>query len=523
MATLLEDLSDIDYIANGLTNNKVANFAYTQEAYENNNVAGVSEYNVNNAQNIPTAEAETLDVNPTVLNKGYRSQASSITRMLMNHFLGRTSYNLNKSIDIFKLGFSSLKKAIGKPEGIATLDENGYLSKEQTNPAMLMSSNKGKLKEFLFSGKEPTFKSLNIGVYSSPDLILARSINEKEDIILRIEATSVRAYIYDGKTVRQLGSSFSAPFTPRFLCEYKNYALFVTIQDVNTNFVVFLSKFNFNTKTFETKTVEYDKYQTSTSTTVTVNFNKSTECFDIIENKIPLQTSEGGYTERTLISVDVETFTERAKTLYIPNQVNSLTSIIGNYTVLSDDLLILYQEISPAYKLFVYRISDLENEYNGAPTMNSLSVTPVFAVREGTKTYLCSADTKVLAVDNGNMYSFTIPVGNELYESAVDVENGYLLVKEKRGDTSVNNYTTIEQIYKNDKLCTTLSYAGNYTFIYDSVFYADGALRDVENNENVIKSNYFKDKIVSSDKRVYITRYSSNDGYDILEITNVLD
>lgn len=131
MATLLEDLTDIEEKAQGLVENKVANFAYTQEAYDNNVVDGVSEYDVNNAQNIPIADAETLDVNPTVLNKGYRSQASSITRMLMNHFLGRMSYNLNKSIDLFKKGFLGIKNAIGEPNGIATLDSNGRIPYSQ--------------------------------------------------------------------------------------------------------------------------------------------------------------------------------------------------------------------------------------------------------------------------------------------------------------------------------------------------------------------------------------------------------
>ena len=131
MATLLEDLTDIEEKAQGLVENKVANFSYTQEAYDNDDVDGVSEYNVNNAQNIPTAEAETLDVNPTVLNKGYRSQASSITRMLMNHFLGRTSYNLNKAVDLFKKGFLGIKNALGKPNGLATLDSTGHIPYSQ--------------------------------------------------------------------------------------------------------------------------------------------------------------------------------------------------------------------------------------------------------------------------------------------------------------------------------------------------------------------------------------------------------
>ena len=147
MATLLEDLTDIEEKAQGLVENKVANFAYTQEAYDNDDVAGVSEYDINKAQNIPIAEAEILDVNTTVLNKGYRSQASSITRMLMNHFLGRTSYNLNKSVDLFKKGFLGIKNALGKPNGLATLDSTGRIPDSQLPELAIEDISKLKLKD----------------------------------------------------------------------------------------------------------------------------------------------------------------------------------------------------------------------------------------------------------------------------------------------------------------------------------------------------------------------------------------
>lgn len=524
MATLLEDLEEINYLANKLANNKVANFAYTQEAYEYNKIDGVSEYDVNNAQNIPIADAETLDVNSTVLDKGYRSQASSITRMLMNHFLGRTSYNLNKVVDLVKQGFSAFNKAIGKPKGIATLDENGFLSKEQTNPAMLMTSNKGKVKDFLFSGKTPTFKTIGWGDRNEYDLLLARSINEKEDIILRIEATYVRAYIYNGKTMSMLGASFSAPSTPIFLCEYKNYALFYCVQSTQTAFNVFISKFNFNNKTFTTKTVEYDKYSGSNSITVTVNFNKKTACFDMIENNIKVNTSSGGYTSRALISVDLETFTETGKSLYIPNIVVSGQSYISNFSVLSDDFLVLYQTSSPNYKLYVYSISVLENTNNTAVSLVSIIGVPGFSVRERTKTFIGLINgNQGIVVDNGNFYKVSVNVGGNLYESAVSLLNGYLFFISNLPVAGSNGFTTVKQVYKNDKLCTTLSYAGTYTPVYDSVFYADGALIDMENSENVIKSNYFKNFIVASDKRAYTLNYDSDDGYIICEITNVLD
>ena len=99
MSTLKEDLTAIKKIQDGLVSNKVARFAYTQNAYVTNTVNGVDEYNVNNEQNIPNGTASIMKVNSTVLDKGYRAQASSITRMLMNHFLGRISYNLNKIND----------------------------------------------------------------------------------------------------------------------------------------------------------------------------------------------------------------------------------------------------------------------------------------------------------------------------------------------------------------------------------------------------------------------------------------
>lgn len=99
MSTLKEDLTALKKIQDGLVSNKVARFAYTQSAYDTNAVNGVNEYNVNNEQNIPNGTASIMKVNSTILDKGYRAQASSITRMLMNHFLGRISYNLNKIND----------------------------------------------------------------------------------------------------------------------------------------------------------------------------------------------------------------------------------------------------------------------------------------------------------------------------------------------------------------------------------------------------------------------------------------
>ena len=127
MSTLNEDLSAIKEVEDKIIANKVARFAYTDEAYTTNDANGVAEYNVNNAQNIPTADASVLKVNETVLSRGYRAQASSVTRMLLNHFFGRMSYNLNKVNDIVSNLITTLIGHRGTANGFATLDENGRI------------------------------------------------------------------------------------------------------------------------------------------------------------------------------------------------------------------------------------------------------------------------------------------------------------------------------------------------------------------------------------------------------------
>lgn len=130
MSTLKEELQGIKAVEDKLTANKVANFAYTNHAYENplTEADGVVTYDVENEQNIPVANADVLKVNPTILVKGWRSQASSITRMLMNHFLGRVSYNLNKINDLFSSVLANLISYFGEPNGIATLNDDGLLA-----------------------------------------------------------------------------------------------------------------------------------------------------------------------------------------------------------------------------------------------------------------------------------------------------------------------------------------------------------------------------------------------------------
>jgi len=101
MSDIHNSLSAISDIINVLAANPVARFCYTPTAYTDNDAAGVAAYNYTAEQNIPVGMESVLTTTGIVLNKGFRTMAASIPRMLLNHFFGRTSYNLNKLVDKF--------------------------------------------------------------------------------------------------------------------------------------------------------------------------------------------------------------------------------------------------------------------------------------------------------------------------------------------------------------------------------------------------------------------------------------
>ena len=93
-----------------LENGRVARFSYDEQALTNDEVAGHSDYDYNRNNNIPTPDV--LQMSPTILSKGLRSQASSFTRMGVNHFFGRCSYNINKLASHLKDFFTLFKAFI---------------------------------------------------------------------------------------------------------------------------------------------------------------------------------------------------------------------------------------------------------------------------------------------------------------------------------------------------------------------------------------------------------------------------
>lgn len=131
MSSLLEELNKNKAIEDAVQPNKMSKFAYTEKAYEDNTAAGVDSFDFEAEQNIPSDKPTVLQTNETVILKGFRAQASSVTRQLLNHFFGRASYNLNKVHDVVKGVLDAFVNYIGKANGVATLDENGRIPYSQ--------------------------------------------------------------------------------------------------------------------------------------------------------------------------------------------------------------------------------------------------------------------------------------------------------------------------------------------------------------------------------------------------------
>lgn len=80
-----------------LKNSKVARFSYKAEAYANDDIEGVENYDYSRDMNIPLATHTDFDTD--VLSIGARTHFSSVPKNGLNHFFGRVSYNLNKVLD----------------------------------------------------------------------------------------------------------------------------------------------------------------------------------------------------------------------------------------------------------------------------------------------------------------------------------------------------------------------------------------------------------------------------------------
>lgn len=128
MAGITDDLNAIKTLQQGLVNNKVTRFAYEQSAYDDNDVAGQVDYIASRANNIPVDSPSIMQVNQTVVDKGFRARASSMPRMLLNHLFGRISYNLNKLNDLFLSALGSIIDSVGQANGLVPLDSTGRIS-----------------------------------------------------------------------------------------------------------------------------------------------------------------------------------------------------------------------------------------------------------------------------------------------------------------------------------------------------------------------------------------------------------
>lgn len=110
------DIAALEEIMNG-GNARVSVFSYDQESYDKEtaeSINGVAAYDYAQGNNIPIGTSEYLDTSETTLNKGLRSQSSSLPRQLMNHLFGRMSFNLNKIHEWFLRFLGSYREDLRK-------------------------------------------------------------------------------------------------------------------------------------------------------------------------------------------------------------------------------------------------------------------------------------------------------------------------------------------------------------------------------------------------------------------------
>lgn len=524
MATLSEDLARIEYITDKLVNNRVANFAYTQEAYDNDNIDGVSEYDVNNAQNIPTADAETLDVNSTVLNKGYRSQASSITRMLMNHFLGRTSYNLNKAVDMIKKGFLGIKNALGEPQGIATLDENGYLSKGQIKPVLTDE----KLKEFLLSNKVPSLKELGRYFHSSTTVqyVFTFSISDTEDIILLVVDGQFQVYKYDGKNytsipTSQTGNASLIGNYSGYLGRYDDKEIFYN--SYTPNLTIQIVCFDYYTLRFTVLTHSIDR---STDAVFLNTENGKIYAFPQ-EQYLYVDNTDMNQVDYTLFNLN--TMTSEEGYFYVPNigsipDADSATFLFA----MNNNLLIIYQANSPnGYRAFVYDINNLSTTTPTTSEVNLLDSefrrpNNVISNKDSSVLLLRPNSTIVAASSigvfiKGKILSITVKALLTFIRKSTVIGNAIIIEQ-----VDQTNYTTY-QIYSLDGSKQFLStYAPKE--VYKDILLIGNSYVDVASaNFETVKKDYPLEGIIKSNIRAYTLKKNSEDKLYLNEITNVLD
>lgn len=101
-----------------LSTGRVARFSYEDQALTEDHVAGTESYDYNQDNNIPLPDD--LQMSATILSKGLRSQASSFTRMAVNHFFGRTSYNVNKLAEHLKNFLTYFKNFLNEGDNLWT-------------------------------------------------------------------------------------------------------------------------------------------------------------------------------------------------------------------------------------------------------------------------------------------------------------------------------------------------------------------------------------------------------------------
>lgn len=224
-------LNTLDSWETKIKQNKVTNFAYTQEAYNNiKYVDGTDEYNVSAENNIPTSDINVIKVNETIVSKGFRSKASSLTRMLMNHMFGRVSYNLNKIHDNFQTLLTVLKQGF-HPVYIAQDNSETPLNDKDFTytivcPNFVLEKGARLFVTFLNPKEKCGLNRLALNVNGTGAKYVKYAYATSSNVNIWVKYQTVE-FLYDGAYWKMVGS--------RLYARFSNGVLYLEVDDVKHN------------------------------------------------------------------------------------------------------------------------------------------------------------------------------------------------------------------------------------------------------------------------------------------------
>ena len=135
--SLETELQNIQTDVSLLKNNKVSRFAYDSTAYMSNSANSPQYYSWAQHNNIPSDSLDDTKISDVQRDKGFRVKQPVLSKLFIDHFFGRASYNLNKVIDFVESFLAKVGSNLGVSNGLATLDSSRRIPSSQVSESLM--------------------------------------------------------------------------------------------------------------------------------------------------------------------------------------------------------------------------------------------------------------------------------------------------------------------------------------------------------------------------------------------------